>query len=227
MGVELHRLTVDKGRRRAVLFGNDKGQAFVEAAILFPIMIMIFAALVLLSIYLPTRGALQRATQNAATTIATIKSDTWLFFDESTMTFYWERNKDNLKNVYAAIFSDITDVQSLGEEIVASVEARNLSAKAGTLTVESVVIDRILYKEVIVTANREIPIPVNLSFVGFPQTIPIIVTSSASVQSGGEFVRTIDMAVDFGQFLLEKFGITDIAGNISSSGQRIRTLLGW
>lgn len=45
------------------LWRDDRGDAVVEATILFPIIIMIFAGLVLLSMYLPTRANLQRATQ--------------------------------------------------------------------------------------------------------------------------------------------------------------------
>ncbi|MCL2365923.1 MAG: pilus assembly protein [Oscillospiraceae bacterium] len=205
---------------------NEKGQAFVEAAIIFPIMIMIFAALVLLSIYLPTRGALQRATQNAATTIAVVESDTWLFFDASTMSFFRETNKSNLENVYVALFTTM-DVQDIGERIVTEIEGRNLSSKAGTLTVNSNVIDRVIYKEVVVEAKREFPIPIDLSFIQFPRTISIIVTSTAVVKNGAEFVRTVDMAVDFVQYITDRFGLTDLSGNISSAGTRVRSLLGW
>ena len=204
---------------------DEKGQAFVEAAILFPIMIMIFAALVLLSIYLPTRGALQRATQHAATTIAIVESDTWLFFDESTMSFFWETNKANLENVYVALFSNM-DVHGISENIVIEIEGRNLSSKAGTLTVNTSVFDRVLYKEVIVTALREFPIPIDLTFINFPQTISVEVTSTAVVHNGSEFVRNVDLAVDFVKYVTEKLGLTDIAENISSAGARVRSILG-
>ena len=211
----------------AALLRNEKGQAFVEAAILFPIMIMIFAALVLLSLYLPARGALQRATQYAATAIATVNSDTWLFFDENSMTYYWEQSKDNLDNVYVALFSSFGDVQHTAEEIVINIEARNLSSKAGTLSVDCFVIDNLVYKEVAVRAEREFPIPIDLSFISFPRSISVTVSSTAAVQNGEEFVRNIDMAADFGQYILEQFGITDLAGNIGQAGAKIRGLLGW
>lgn len=208
------------------MLNNEKGQAFVEAAILFPIMIMIFAALVLLSIYLPTRSALQRATQHAAAAIAAAESDTWLFFDESTMSFFWETNKANLENVYVALFSGM-DIQGIGENIVTETERGNLSMKAGTLTVNSDVFDRVLYKEVIITAEREFAIPIDLSFISFPQTISITATSIAVIQNGGEFVRNVDMAIDFVKYVTEKFGLTDLTDNISSAVERVRSLLRW
>ena len=79
-----------KSRRYIIkeFISDTSGDAVVEATVLFPIMIMIFAALVLLSIYLPARAVLQRATQFAATALANEASDTWLFFDESSMSYY-------------------------------------------------------------------------------------------------------------------------------------------
>ncbi|MCL2201727.1 MAG: hypothetical protein FWB75_07155, partial [Oscillospiraceae bacterium] len=204
---------------------DEKGEAFVEAAILFPIMIMIFAGLVLLSVYLPARGALQRATQYTATALATAAGDTWIFFDEGTLTHYWETDKDKLKNVYAEAFSGIGDIQAVGEKLVTEIEGRNLSSKAGNLSVMCAVSDKFIYREIVVKAEREILVPVNLGFIGFPRSVIITVASTAVVQDGDEFVRNTDMAVDFGKFITERFGLTDMAESIGSAGGRLKSIL--
>ena len=209
------------------LLKDDSGDAVVEATIIFPVMIMIFAALVLLAIYLPVRGALARATQYAATALSTESSDTWLLAGDSEEAFSWETNKDELKNVYAALFGGMGDVQARGEEIVKNVEGRSLSSKSGVLTVDCTVINRIVYKEVVVSATREFEMPVDLSFIQFPRSLRITATSTAVVQNGDEFVRTLDMAADFVEFAVEKFGLSDIADSISSFGSRISKLFGW
>ena len=203
------------------------GDAVVEAAILFPIMIMIFAALVLLAVYLPTRAALQRATQYAATAIATEKSDTWLFFDEYSMSYYFEDDKRHLQNVYAALFSGSGDAQRRGEDIVFRIEERGPGSKPGSLTVDCYINNKFVYKEVVVTATRDFPVPVDLSLIGFPGSISVSVTSTAAVQNGDEFIRNIDMAADFLEFLIVKFGLTDISDSISSFGGRIASVFGW
>ena len=77
------------------LWRDTRGDAVVEATILFPIIIMIFAGLVLLAMYLPTRAALQRATQYAATAIATERSDTWLRHDPDALAYYWIHERMN------------------------------------------------------------------------------------------------------------------------------------
>ena len=212
--------------RRRSFCEDESGDAIVEATILFPVMIMIFAALVLLAIYLPTRGALQRATQYAATAIAATGSDTWLYFDKNSMSFYWETNKANLENVYAALFSGMGDVQAKGEYIVAEIEGRCLSSKAGILNVDCYVIDHIVYKEVVVTADREFTIPLDLSLIRFPQAITVTATSTAAVLNADEFIRNVDIAADFVEYANEKLGLTDISAAIGEFGSRVKTLIG-
>ena len=207
--------------------GDSKGDAAVEATILFPIMIFIFAALVLLATYLPAQAALQRATQYAATALATEISDTWLFFDEDRMVFYRETDIRRLKNVYADIFTAAGDARSKGEIIVLELEGRSISSRAGRITVESNIINNILYKEAVVTATREFPMPVDLSVIGFPETISITAASTVVVQNADEFVRSIDMADDFVRFILEKYNLHSVTDAISSFGGRISGILGW
>jgi len=229
----LKRVKKEKKRRgeRVSVYGrfisDSNGDAVVEATILFPIMIMIFAALVLLAIYLPAQSVLQRATQYAATAIATENSDTWLFFDESRIAYYHETDKNKLKNVYAELFTGSSNIQSKGEAIVIDVESRGISSKAGQLSVDSYIVNRILYKEIVVTATREFPMPIDLSFVGFPNTITVTATSTAVVLNGDEFVRNIDIATDFTDFIIEKYNLHDIKNAISSFGNRISGILGW
>jgi len=209
-------------------FANDTtGDAVVEATILFPIMIMIFAALVLLAMYLPVRAVLQRATQYAATAIATENSDTWLFFDEYNMSYYHKANRNQLNNVYAELFSGSGDIQQKSGEIVIYIENRGISSKAGQLYVEGYIENNIVYKEVVITATREFPMPVNLTFVGFPETIIVTATSTTVVQNADEFVRNIDMANDFADFIIEKYNLNNITEAISDFGNRVTSLLGW
>ena len=85
----------------------------------------------------------------------------------------------------------------------------------------------LVYKEVVVSATREFKVPVNLSFIGFPETIMITATSSAVVQNGDEFVRNIDLAVDFTKYIMEKFHLTNIKDSINKFGKQVSKILGW
>ena len=208
-------------------FRDCNGDAVVEATILFPIMILIFAALVLLSLYLPVQATLQRATQYAVTAIATEQSDTWLTFDDNSMSYGWFTHKSDLSNVYAELFSGSGNVQTRAETIVTYVEGRGISVKAGTLNVHAETVNRVIYKEVVVSATREIPVVINLSLIGFPSSISITAESRAVVQNGDEFVRNIDLAGDFVEFIADKFELDNVSEAISDFGTRIKSILGW
>ena len=202
----------------------------VEATILFPIIIMVFAGLVLLAMYLPTRAALQQATQYAATAIATERSDTWLRHDPDSMTYYWETDRGELGSVYGALLGALTgnkrDDADNAEQAVINMEANGVLEPAGELSVEYGVVNYIVYKEIVVTATRTIPMPVDLSFVGFPSEIPVTVTSTAVVQNGDEFVRNMDLARDLTLFLAEKFNLTEMLDGVAELGRKFTGFLG-
>ncbi|MCI9331532.1 MAG: hypothetical protein HFG05_05080 [Oscillibacter sp.] len=194
-------------KRRKSLWKSTEGYAVVEATILFPFILMAFAGLVLLSMYLPTRAVLQRETQYAATALATIQSDTWLDFDKDQLKFYWRDANHPPSNVYAALFAAFFKGDGDAETVVGKLEEHNIVSRAGELTVSCEIHNFVVYKEIAVTATRTIPVPVNLSFVNFPEEIPITVSSTAVVQNGDEFVRNIDIAKDFVKYLDEEYDL--------------------
>lgn len=207
---------------------DTAGDAIVEATILLPIMMMIYAGLVLLSIYLPTRALLQRATQYAATAIATQRSDTWLYYDEDVMQYRWIGSKEELDNVYLALFKAIGSGEDGGEAetIVSKVEGQGFQCLPGELRVVYRVTNFVIYKEVHITATRTIPSPVDLSFVGFPKEIPITVSSTAVVQNGDEFVRNMDIAVDVAEWLDEKYEIFAVFDKAKELLEKVNGFLG-
>lgn len=183
-----------------LLWKDSRGDAVVEAAMLFPIMILICAALVLLSIYMPLRAAMQRSTQYAATAIATERSDTWLRHNPDTLSYYWITDKRELGNVYASLIGALVgnkrDDADNAKTMVRNMEQKNIQKPSSGLTVEYGVVNYIIYKEIVVTASRSVPVPLNLTMFGIPREIELKVTSTAVVQNGDEFIRNMDLAVD-------------------------------
>lgn len=182
------------------LWRDSRGDAVVEAAMLFPIMILICAALVLLSIYMPLRAAMQRSTQYAATAIATERSDTWLRHDPDSLSYSWITDKRELGNVYSSLIGALVgnnrDDADNAETIVRNIEQKNIQKPSSDLTVEYGVVNYIVYKEIVVTASRSVPVPLNLTMFGIPRRIELTVTSIAVVQNGDEFIRNMDLAVE-------------------------------
>ncbi len=192
------------GKRKVALImvkkflNNEKADAVVEATIIFPMIIMIFAGLILFTIYLPTRAALQYATQHTANLLASQKSDTWQIYDENTGNLRIA-GEDEIPNVYVALFSSIFSGKVKEDDVkdmVVKFENTGLHYTLGELEVECEVINFIVYEQISVTATRRIKSPINLSFVGFPDEIPITVTSTAVVRNCDELVRNMDIVAE-------------------------------
>ena len=209
------------------LLEDTRGDAVVEAAMLFPIIILICAALVLLSIYMPLRAAMQRSTQYAATAIATERSDTWLRFDPDTLSYYWLDDRDELGNVYASLIGALVgnnrDDEDNAKQAVLNMENRNIQKPSSDLTVEYGVVNYIVYKEIVVTARRTVPVPLNLTMFGIPKNVELVVTSTAVVQNGDEFIRNMDLAVDVMDSL---FNIRDIFSSLGKICNKFNDFLG-
>lgn len=199
-------------KKQALL--SESGYVVVEAAILFPIIFMIIFGLIILAMYLPTRASLQYATQTAATMLSSSASDTWVSYDESKAEYRWISSKKDLPNVYVALASCLSNKKYSGDDAKKIVKyldekAPTYKPKTGEIEVYCTVTNFVVYKEITVTARRDIKSPINLSFVGMPTTIPVICSSTSVVKNGDEFVRNVDLAVDIVERLREKYQSVD------------------
>lgn len=206
--------------RNNLLKKTSEAYAIVEATILFPIIMMIFAGLLLLSIYLPTRAVLQRATQYAADGIATARSDTWVAFDPKGYSWLHDA-----RNVYAVLFGATDDADA--EAAVRQCSENGIMLRRGDLSVSCQINNYIIYQEVVVTATNKIRTPVSLSLVNFPETIELSVSSTAVVQNADEFVRNMDIAADFVEYIDQRYGIStsNAFSKIKNGIQKLREFL--
>ena len=213
------------------LWRDTEGYAVVEATFLFPIMIMVFAGIVLLAAYLPLRSSLQRSTQCAATAIATERSDTWLRHDADELKYYWLKDRRQVGSVYSSVLRAISgngrDDEDNARQIVVNMEKNGfLNPSDKNLEVKFGVVNYVIYKEIVVTATRTVEAPVDLSFVGFPKEIPITVTSTAVVQNGDEFIRNVDIVTDFIEYLGDKFDLSKYTDGFEKFFNKFNELLG-
>lgn len=209
---------------------SNRGDAVVEATILFPIMIMIFAAIVLLSIYLPQRAVLHNAAQLTATAIAKEFSDTGFHFDDATLQESFDfdlhptifnSNRDHRNGFWYRAFGRFNDAGTRYEERAQNIVDEALS-RGFQITNEPVDVGfdlsrTLLYTEIHITVSQAVPFPVNLSFIGFPEEIVLEQTASAFVADGSGFLRGVDDAfavadigdriVDNLTFILQRFGV--------------------
>ena len=196
------------------LWQDTSGDAIVEATFLFPLIILVFAALVILSMYLPTQASLQRVTQVAATAVATEMSDTWLTYNQNSLEYVTLSGRHNLPSVYSGIFN-LNRGMYEGKAVTIANNAlqKNIGARLVTPQFSCTIRGFGAYKEVTVTATQSVPISrvVNLTIIGFPASLDMVVSSSAVVIDGDEFIRSLDLALDFKDSVLGLFGnITDL-----------------
>lgn len=203
---------------------DERGYAIVEATVVFPVMILFITAMILLSIYLPTRAQLQRATQYAATALATEQSDTWIYFDPKKMQ-YALKSKDGLganklSNVYVDFFQSL--IPPNGEE-----KARVMVNRGVDATVECSMKNFVVYKELTVTATKTLPVGSSHWLLPLPD-MTITVSSTAVIQNGDEFLRTVDLATDFAKYLINKnMELSKAMGKIDEMKAKIGNFLGW
>ena len=207
---------------------GDGGFAVIEAAVVFPIMFMVFLALVMLAIYLPQRAMLQRSTQLAATAIATEMGDTWIYFDSDTLSYGRYTKTSQLPGIYTALFN--TNTGGLANKAVGIArkadEKENIPLIAnGELTVSCEIINYAIYREIVVTSTRAIKIPVDFSAISFPDTLEMSVTAKAVVKDGDDFVRNVDLGVSFLAWLNQQCGGYDMLDAFGSNA--VKALLGF
>ena len=219
-------------RRRFVTRGaceSSDGFAVVEAVIVFPVMLMVFLGLIMLSIYLPQRAMLQRATQMAATAIATEMGDPWIYYDQDKLSYErYTRTKD-LPNVYDSLFRPNTSAFANRAVGLAQRmdEVENIPLiSSGELTVSCSVVNYLVYREVAVTSTRSIKVPVDFSVVKFPKTVELTVTAKATVKDGDDFVRNVDLGLTFVAWLKSHSGGMDTITS-AFDNQKLGSLLGF
>ena len=149
----------------------------------------------------PAFGLSSNPDEYAAEGIATARSDTWVAFE--TDGYKW---RNDARNVYAVLFGSADDADA--ELVVQKSTANGLMLRQGDMSVTCQINNYIIYQEVVVTAVDTVHVPIDLSFVKFPNTIDLTTSSTAVVQNGDEFVRNMDIAADFVKYLDQRFGIS-------------------
>jgi len=183
-----------QGKKKTIL-GNSDGIAVVEAAILYPLMFMLFSALVMIAIYIPQRALLQRAVQFGADSFATEIGDAWIRYEYKTMTYerfysydemvhYKGRPEAGLHRVH---YNNVPDriQRTIFMELTSVAVSIYLDLDIG-------VVNHGVFKQVVVTGVMKYHLPINLSFIGFPNPFTMVATATAEVVNGDEFIRQVN-----------------------------------
>lgn len=182
---------------------EEKAYIIVEATIVFPIMILIFMGMIMLSTILPYKAALQHATQRAANAIAIELSDKWCRIDKEGIEIsacdIVEEKPSEIPNALEEIIYSFfpLDTDQYKEYVTASVGKRmdwiNMNMREGGFDKSSLDV-KIEYKDnkVLVKASRKINFPLNIKKVGMKNNIEIEGAAIANLNDVDGFIRFQD-----------------------------------
>ena len=173
---------------------DEAGDAVVEATILFPIIIMIFFAFILLAMYLPTSVALQRSVQKAALIASAHRSDLGYTYEISNNSagVNWEGFKQ--ENVYTYMGRGFNKEIEIAEKIVKKYAADALyEGQDLRISVKEDINDK---RYLIITAEQTLIMPFDFPFLPISNKIELKKSARVMNRDADEFIRNMDIVYD-------------------------------
>lgn len=197
----------------------EKGSIMVEAAIIYPFVLITIMAMLILCLIKMQETIVVFATQRSANTLA--KEMSYPNYSElgnkpkgaevgiselpdiGKVNSYYNKNElysQLTQNYSAAVDAEKTKLETFLRDYTflrSSTYEVSINAKKG------------LFPSAVVTTEYIINIPKFVSYIGLREQVVIRAKSMAYVTKPSEFIRNVDIAVDLSSFLLEKFGMKE------------------
>ena len=183
-----------RSTRLTCFLRDESGDAVVEATILFPIIIMVFLAFILLAIYMPTSLTLQRSVQKAALIASAQRSDLGYTYDIANDKAGVNFDKLKKENVYIYMVRGFEEGLDIAEKIVEKYAAYALY-EGVNLRIEAAQ-DPLDDRYIVVSARQTLKLPFDFPFL--PVTNEFEIEKSARVvnRDADEFIRNMDIIYD-------------------------------
>lgn len=195
-----------KGKRFMRGFMNDqRGMVIVEAAFVFPFVILITVCLYFTAIYMAQAANMQAAIEMAVVRQGYSISDTNLVLLDSGDTAF----QPKLSEPYRRFFLKNRVSEDTIKNKAHAIAAVAFLSGADKFTVEIKIQNYVVYQKLTASAVQTLHPPINLSFLGVPSEIHLQSSAAYVVNDPDEFCRTTDIAFDVAAFLDEKYHISD------------------
>jgi len=198
---------------------GQSGTIILEAALVFPVVIITVAAIMVLGMMKFQESLVQFGAQKIATAAARnavypnykdyigesagMNIDLDSFPDSASVTNYYENNK--LYGSFGKNYGTLEDYYA--QELKAFVDSYSFLAGMEVLT--DVDIAGVLSPVVSVEVEYKINLPRFLGYIGLPDSWKMETGAYAFAGNPTEFVRNIDIAVDVVTFFLDRLGLSD------------------
>lgn len=209
---------------------NENGAIIVEASIYLPLVLCTVMVLIYLAVFNMQEYMLLYQAQRVAAVIS--REEAYIGYEEFGMgsnnetDFSWGEDnvppKDKITSYYKAHHARLTDlyrgisrffsgsqVSDYTARFYDTVEQSTLIA-LGTVSTPKVEIDRgFLGTDIEVTFTHSLPIPGVFKYLDYNRSMTIRVAAYSYSVNPGEFVRNVDLAADFIDYVMKKFGLAD------------------
>ncbi len=209
---------------------NENGAIMVEAALYMPLVICTVMALIYLAVFNMQEYMLMFQAQKAAAVAS--REEAYLGYGEFRMgsgkeidfswgdgnmpsedkiTAYYEAYHTRLKDLYRGIgrfFSGGTSPDYSSR--FADMASESALIALGRISSPEIEVDRgFLGTEIKVTITHSFPIPGVLRYLGYDRSTTIKAAAYSYSVNPGEFVRNVDLAADFIDYVMKKLGLAD------------------
>lgn len=187
---------------------DQSGMVVVEAAVIFPVMMVLILVLYFTSIHVYQKANLQATLEMAIAHNSYEYTDTGVTYDDTYVGSY----SPDLVNPYRHIFfsADADGTETLAKRYAKAFSFYGVS----NLQVQITSKNYILYREVTATASQTITPVINPAFLGLPAQWTLKAKAVCVVNDPDEFIRTSDIAFDIAYAVDQKYGITETIGKV-------------
>jgi len=198
-------------------FKSKKGEAVIEASLVYPIVFFIVGFIILFGLY-EMQGVLEYSCAQY------IASYTTRLITEPGYEYYGEVNdsdidfksvnkfSDDRSRFSAGIYRRINNNKVSKDKIKEKLEKVVNSSKLLKIDNTDCTVDfkrTLLNTTIVVTVKDSIEMPAFLKYIGLDNNWSRSVTATAVVTDPAEFIRNLDMAQDVVNYILDKLGISD------------------
>ncbi len=194
---------------------DESGMVVVEAAVIFPVMLILILFLYFTSIYVYQKANLQSMLEVALAHSAYEYTDTGVTYDGAGTGSYAPTLENPYRHLSFSVDQDGT--LTLAKRYTKAFSFYGVSTYQLKVTSKNYII----YRELQAVASQSIKPIINPSFLGLPAQWTLKARAACVVSDPDEFIRTSDIAFDIAYAVDQKFGISEAIGKVFSKAAEV------
>lgn len=180
---------------------NNKGNAIVEATIVFPIIIMIIIVLFYAALFLCQKANLQANLQTSLIYFKNLETDANVVIDPSGSSSILDLkankySKPKIQNPYRNFFMISSNKPGEFKSLFYKISGQMFFTSTSDIDIDYKVHNYILYQDITATAVQEVKLPIDFKLLGISPKITIATEAKVVITDPDEFARTSQLIGD-------------------------------